>query len=104
MPTPPAAPCTRSRSPIVSRACVNSASWAVVTFSGIAPACSQGRVDGTGMAARSCTTNRSAWPPPASTAITRSPTAKRVAPRPIATTSPAASSPGMSAGTPGGGG
>ena len=82
VPTPPAAPCTSSRSPIASPAWVNSASWAVVTFSGMAPACSHGSVAGTGMAARSCTTNRSACPPPASTAITRSPTANRVAPGP----------------------
>ena len=36
------------------------------------------------MAARSCTTASSAWPPPPTTAITRSPSAKRVAPGPSA--------------------
>ena len=52
MPTPPAAPCTRSRSPTVSPACVNSASWAVVKTSGTPPAASQSSSSGTGMASR----------------------------------------------------
>ena len=49
---------------------------------------------GTGMASRSWTTASSAWPPPPTTAMTRSPTAKRSAPGPAATTSPASSRPG----------
>ena len=57
-----------------------------------------------GIAARSCTTASSAWAPPPTTAITRSPSAKRPAAGPAATTSPASSTPGMSAGEPGGAG
>ena len=104
MPTPPAAPCTSSRSPTISAACVNSASWAVVNTSGTPPAAVQSSSSGTGIAVRSCTTASSAWPPPATTAITRSPGSKRLTPGPVSTTSPASSSPGMSAGAPGGGG
>ena len=56
MPTPPAAPCTSSRSPTVSPAWVKSASWAVVNASGTPPAAVQSSSSGTGIAARSCTT------------------------------------------------
>ena len=104
MPTPPAAPWTSSRSPTVSPAWVNSASWAVVNTSGTPPAAVQSSSSGTGIAVRSCTTASSAWPPPATIAITRSPGSKRSARRPQAETSPASSRPGMSAGAPGGAG
>ena len=61
-------------------------------------------VAGTGIAVRSCTTASSAWPPPATIDITRSPGSKRWTPGPHSTTSPASSSPGMSCGAPGGAG
>ena len=104
MPTPPAAPCTSNRSPTVRPAWVKSASWAVVKTSGTPPAAVQSSSSGTGIAVRSWTTASSAWPPPATIAITRSPGSKRPARRPQVTTSPASSSPGMSAGAPGGAG
>ena len=63
---------------------MKSASWAVVKTSGRPPAWGQSRPSGTGMAARSCTTASSAWPPPPTTAITRSPSEKRRAPGPRA--------------------
>ena len=88
MPTPPAAPWTSSRSPTVSPACVKSASWAVVKTSGTPPAAVQSSSSGIGIAVRSCTTANSAWPPPATIAITRSPGSKRPTRRPHATTSP----------------
>ena len=94
MPTPPAAPCTSSRSPTVSPAWVKSASWAVVKTSGTPPAAVQSSSSGTGIAVRSWTTANSAWPPPATIAITRSPGSKRPTRRPQATTSPASSRPG----------
>ena len=56
-----------------SSAWVKSASWAVVKTSGTPPACGQSSASGTGIAPRSCTTASSAWPPPPTTAITRSP-------------------------------
>ena len=61
---------------------VKSASWAVVKTSGTPPAAVQSSSSGTGIARRSWTTASSAWPPPATTAITRSPGSKRVTPRP----------------------
>ena len=67
-------------------------------------AAGQSSGSGTGMAARSCTTASSAWPPPPTTAMTRSPSEKRRAFGPVATTSPASSRPGMSGGEPGGAG
>ena len=92
----PPPPCTSSRSPGRSSAWVKSASWAVVNTSGTPPAAGQSSASGTGIAARSCTTESSAWPPPPTTAITRSPSSKRMRPVPSATTSPASSRPGMS--------
>ena len=80
-----------------SCAWLKSASCAVVKTSGRPPAAGQSSGSGTGIAARSCTTASSAWPPPPTTAITRSPSAKRSAPGPSASTSPASSRPGMSA-------
>ena len=77
---------------------VKSASWAVVKTSGTPPAAVQSSSSGTGIAVRSCTTANSAWPPPATIAITRSPGSKRPTRRPQATTSPASSRPGMSGG------
>ena len=74
MPTPPAAPWTRTRSPSVSPHWVNSASCAVVKTSGKPPASAQPRPAGTGSATRSCTTASSACAPPPTTAITWSPT------------------------------
>ena len=59
---------------------------------------------GTRMASRSWTTTYSACPPPPTIPITRFPGAHRPAPSPTASTSPAYSSPGMSAGAPGGAG
>ena len=67
-----------------ARACVNSASCAVVKTSGRPPASSVSRRSGTGISCRSWTTASSAWPPPPTIAITRSPTAKRSAPGPSA--------------------
>ncbi len=104
IPTPPAAPWTSSRSPTISSAWVKSASWAVKKTSGVPPAATQSSSSGTGIATRSLTTASSACPPPATIDITRSPGSKRSTPSPTATTSPASSSPGMSSGTPGGGG
>ncbi len=77
VPTPPAAPCTSTRSPTASPAWVKSASCAVVNASGTPPAAVQSSSSGIGMAARSCTSASSPWPPPPTTAITRSPTSKR---------------------------
>ena len=85
-------------------ACVKSASWAVVKTSGTPPAGGQSRRSGTAISVRSWTTASSAWPPPPTIPITRSPSAKRVAPGPSSATSPASSRPGMSAGEPGGAG
>ncbi len=104
IPTPPAAPWTSTRSPTTSPAWVNSASCAVVNASGTPPAAIQSSSSGTGIAARSCTSASSPWPPPPTTAMTRSPVSKRVTPRPAPTTSPASSRPGMSGGEPGGAG
>ena len=72
--------------------------------SGRPPAAGQSSGSGTGIAARSCTTASSAWPPPPTIAMTRSPSSKRLASGPSAATSPASSSPGMSGGEPGGAG
>ena len=83
---------------------MNSASWAVKKTSGTPPAAIQSSSSGTGIATRSFTTASSAWPPPATIDITRSPASKRSTPSPVATTSPASSSPGMSCGAPGGAG
>ena len=63
-------------------ACVKSASWAVVKTSGTPPAAVQSSSSGTGIAVRSWTTASSAWPPPATIAITRSPGSKRRRRRP----------------------
>ena len=104
VPTPPAAPWTSSRSPTISPAWVKSASWAVKKTSGVPPAAIQSSSSGTGIAIRSLTTASSAWPPPATIDITRSPGSKRSTPSPVSTTSPASSSPGMSWGAPGGAG
>ncbi len=104
MPTPPAPPWTSRRSPARRPACVKRASCAVVKTSGTAPAASQSSSSGTGMAVRSWTTASSAWPPPATIDITRSPTSKRWTPEPTSMTSPASSRPGMSCGAPGGAG
>jgi hypothetical protein len=104
MPTPPAAPWTRTCSPSVSPHWLNRASWAVVNTSGKPPASGHGNPSGTGSASRSGTIASSAWPPPATTAITRSPVSKCWAPGPATTTSPAISRPGTSAGAPGGAG
>ena len=80
VPTPPAAPCTSSRSPGRSRACVKIASCAVVKTSGRPPASGKPTPSGTGMSWRSWTTASSAWPPPPTMPMTRSPSAKREAP------------------------
>src|SRR6185312_770455 len=104
VPTPPAPPCTSSRSPGCKPTCGKSASWAVAKTSGKPPACGQSSAEGTGISIRSCTTASSACPPPPTIAITRSPASKRAAPGPFSTTSPAISSPGMSGGQPGGAG
>ncbi len=99
VPTPPAAPWIRTRSPSVRWPCVKRASWAVVKTSGTPPAAGQSSDAGTAISWRSWTTASSAWPPPPTIAITRSPIEKRVAPAPSRATSPASSSPGMSWGT-----
>ncbi len=104
VPTPPAAPVTSTRSPRARPHWVNSASWAVENASGNPPASAQPTVSGTASACVSSTTARVAWAPPPTTAITRSPVAKRVTRRPTAATTPASSSPGMSAGEPAGAG
>ena len=80
VPTPPAPPCTSSRSPACRPACVKSASCAVVKTSGNPPAAGQSSWSGTGISTRSWTTASSACPPPPTIAITRSPVWKRVAP------------------------
>ena len=81
VPTPPAPPCTSSRSPGRSSPWVKSASCAVVNTSGSPPAAGQSRPLGHGhqhaLVRRS---HSSAWAPPPTIAITRSPTAKRSAP------------------------
>ena len=64
----------------------------------------QSTLPGTGRACRSCVSASSAWPPPPTRAITGSPAANRSTPGPVAATSPASSSPGMSAGASGGAG
>ena len=56
---------------------MKSASWAVVKTSGTPPAAVQSSSSGTGIATRSWTTASSAWPPPPTIAITRSPGSKR---------------------------
>ena len=63
-----------------------SASCAVVKTSGSPPAAASGTASGTGIAWRSWTAHSSACPPPPTIAITRSPSAKRVAPAPSAAT------------------
>ena len=76
------APWTSRRSPARSPAWVKSASWAVVKTSGTPPAASHSSSSGTGIAVRSWTTASSAWPPPATIDITRSPGSKRWTPGP----------------------
>ena len=63
---------------------VKSASNAVVYTSGNPPASGHGTPSGTGRRCRSCTTARSAWAPPPTTAMTRSPMANRLVPGPSA--------------------
>ena len=104
IPTPPAAPVTRTRSPRASPPWVNSASWAVANTSGKPPASGQPMAGGTAMAAVSSTTATVACPPPPTSPITRSPGANRVTPSPTAVTVPASSMPGTSRGQPGGAG
>jgi hypothetical protein len=83
---------------------VNSASCAVVNTSGKPPASAHETVSGTGLAVRSWTSASSAWPPPPTSAMTRSPGWWSKTPGPMAATSPASSSPRMSGGLPGGAG
>ena len=71
--------------------------------SGIAPAMERGMPSGTPTATRSSTTTRSAYPPPPTIPITRSPGCHRVTLAPTPSTTPANSSPGTSD-SPGGGG
>jgi len=72
--------------------------------SGKPPASSQVMFSGTSMALPSSTTINSAWAPPPTRAMTRSPMPKRRTSEPVPITSPANSIPGMSWGYPGGAG
>jgi len=72
--------------------------------SALAPAASHSTASGMRATARSCVTRYSACAPPATSPVTRSPTCHRDTPGPTAATVPANSSPGMSAGAPGGAG
>ena len=78
---------------------MNSASWAVTKTSAAPPARAASPAPrAPAWRPRSCSTASSAWPPPPTIAITRSPSEKRCAPGPSPTTSPASSRPGMSCG------
>ena len=78
-PTPPAPPCTSTRSPIVSPHWVNERVVGGGEHLGEPAGLAHDSRSGTGSASRSCTTARSACPPPATTAITRSPGRNRTA-------------------------
>ena len=75
----------------------------VQATSGSAAAVTRSTPSGTGISWPAGTATRSAYPPPASSAHTSSPTAQRVTPSPSAATVPLHSSPRMSE-APGGGG
>ena len=97
-------PRDQTRSPRRSPSWVNSASCAVRYASGTAAASSSESGDGTASASSSWTTTYSAYAPPPTIPITRAPTLHLPAPAPVASTTPAYSRPGTSAGTPGGAG
>ena len=80
------------------------ASKAVMKTSGIAPASSVPTPAGTRTAVRSWATTNSAYPPPPTIPMTRSPFFQRVTSGPTASTVPEYSRPGMSSGEPGGAG
>ena len=103
MPTPPAAPCTRrcspGREPALREEGVVRGREDLGEAAGLGPGTCR-RAPGS-PCARARARARPA-PPPPTTAITRSPTAKCSTFGPTATTSPASSRPGMSAGESGG--
>ena len=104
VPTPLPIACTSTLSPPRTRACRTMASHAVRNASGIAAASTYVMLSSTAIASAWCTTTYSAWAPPPTSPITRSPRDQYVTPRPTSTISPAYSSPGMSSGQPAGAG
>ena len=104
VPTPLPTAWISTRSPATSRPRATSASHAVRNASGIAAASVYAIPSGTAIVSSACTTTNSAWAPPPTSPMTRSPTCHRVTPGPSASTSPAYSRPGMSAGQPAGAG
>ena len=94
-PTPDPTAWISTRSPACRLHC-RSASWAVMNTSGVAPASCQLSDSGTFRASRCGTLTSSAYPPPATSPITRSPGANPSTRAPASTTSPAYSSPGIS--------
>lgn len=104
VPTPPAAPVINTRSPARTPTWVTRPSQAVLNASGKPAASSHDSPSGTARRRSAGTVIRSAWPPPPTNAITRSPGATPTTPGPTCSTSPATSRPGTSAGHPGGAG
>ena len=103
VPIPPEPPWTSSRSPGWSPAIMNTFDHTVQATSGIEPAVTRSTPSGTGISWPAGTATSSAYPPPASSAHTSSPTAQPVTPSPSAATVPLHSRPSTSD-APGGGG
>ncbi|CAB4895510.1 unannotated protein [freshwater metagenome] len=96
MPTPDAPACTNAQRPDVSPPCRTSASHAVKKTSGIAAASAREMLPGTANNCRSWVQMYSAYAPPDSIAITRSPIFHILTRSPIALTTPEYSRPGIS--------
>src|SRR5690606_2433767 len=103
VPTPPDPPCTSSHSPDASRPTSTRLFHAVHTASGSAAASTRSTPSGTGSTWVARTRTCSAYPPPSSSATTRSPVDHPVTASPTAAIVPDTSRPGQS-GAPGGGG
>ena len=103
VPMPPAPPCTSSVSPGWRPAIMNTLDQTVQATSGIDPAATRSRPSGIGISWPAGTATSSAYPPPASSAHTSSPTDQPVTPSPSAATVPLHSRPRISE-APGGGG
>src|SRR5664280_2709519 len=96
-------PCTSSDSPARSPAVMNTLDHTVQATSGRPPAGTRSTPAGTGMSCPTGTATRSAYPPPASSAHTSSPTAQPDTPAPSSATTPEHSSPGYGGASGGGG-
>src|SRR5260370_15659602 len=97
VPIPLDPPCTRNVSPAASRAAMKTLEYTVQTTSGSAAASVRDRDEGTGSSCPAGAATSDAYPPPESSAQTRSPTARPLPPGPTATTLPQHSTPGHGA-------